>query len=768
MVLADLLGGGGFVPGEQRVPPAQLLAKSLLLVLEGAARLDKAGCRPILPRVIDQARRIQGSGLAREEEFRQGIAVAAVLTLLRAGEVSAARGAARALLLPSESATPEPFPGWAAFARACQGGWYSWAPILRLIDLLPLLDDEAAIAGWQRSFAEDLRAFSLGAPSLEVTVCVWEFAEVSTNTGAVRDVIAVLAQSAEGSQGELGIAVRATLAAGAAASGAAELAADLLASLLDEVPAAAPGPAGDPARARVWSLAIRAAWSAACWLPDTALAEKTLAWLGAAVPAAVPFRDQPNLLVDLVGHIERIGDLKFSKLAFARLRSMLGLVLNKTRYWAIASAQFAEAHANLKNTARVGALLDEALRLAADTADPYFQIEVRGRSVPLRLQTDDCRQGLAEIRQALDLLPEISGLDDRYSALERIASFFAPFKVLLAAERQQVQALLTDLIGQVAIPGREVMATAQVLRAFAYLDLPVPPEGRQRLSELTPPGDAEGVRQNLFAAAALHEARDEPAARRLFCDAVRAVAGFAPRTDMGPVTVCDALYELSCFPHARDWGGALADWYDRAAAIAQATQDPEQRCDAALAVAGCASCCSDATGAARWLREAVVAWQRINEWLWASPRVGFLFHAWGSILGAREKYDALQDIRLVLGRVPDLRERDGWQSRIALAFWDDPIRFRELSAPVTSVGGLDQLLSAAKDRGALPAGVLPDLLFDALKKSSILPGLGFLGTSLLVCQVAARRGLFEPGNVLRALGWVEGQMRAATGTVVPA
>jgi ATP/maltotriose-dependent transcriptional regulator MalT len=250
-----------------------------------------------------------------------------------------------------------------------------------------------------------------------------------------------------------------------------------------------------------------------------------------------------------------------------------------------------------------------------------------------------------------------------------------------------------------------------------------------------------------------------PAAPRLLKRMEQCVEELPCQSDSERAHLCQACTHLAYAYRDLGLGEFSSRWRDLASRMAQDTQDPDWRTDAAVALAHSESVQGNSQAAGAWLAEAVSAWTGIEEWSFARWRIRDIFEAWALIpeRGTREEH--LGRIRGLLWSVPDLELRDTLQARLAVASWDNPPLSRELMEGIQSQGGLETALTALHEAKTLPDWVLPGALEDVLEKCTKQALPFFAGQALLAAQTAARFGIYTRETVATVLAGIEDRMR---------
>lgn len=579
------------------------------------------------------------------------------------------------------------------------------------------------------------------------------------------------------SLGEVGFAVAASLAAGYARVGEHEHARRLVGQILDQVSAARLGPCEYPEQARGRTSGMIATWEAACLCGERALVETTLGWLQATAPTALPLPDRAELWVAAVAALDSLGNLDLAQELFERLKLRVAENLEVGGYLATACLQFAEAYAEpplsppkLGGQRGVSAdarrFVDEGVRVARATLAEEPLVRLLARAAHLTAVLDDPAAGADLLEQALQLIPPIEGDNIKADCLESCLPAVGALAVDQHPARQTAARLLaqaTPIAEEIGLEEYVVRALAAIVQLGAEHGLPAPTRAlAQHARQFMGADEQHGtshLRTVMAAVHALHQAAAERDARGLLQQVERTIERLPRAADYERATVCEACAELIGLYRALGMSEPSARWRDLAATLAAQTEEPDFRTAACLSMAHIEAWFHDAPSAGAWLAEAVVAWHRIEERLYAGSHIRDIFDAWAAIPDDEERGAHLPTMRTVLWRIPDLDERDAWQARLALSFWHDSARFRELAAPVSSQGGLDVLLSALHQADTVPEGILPGTLYDLLEKSSRQPRAFFVGNSLLAAQAGIRHRALSAEVAVPVLALLEATIR---------
>lgn len=364
------------------------------------------------------------------------------------------------------------------------------------------------------------------------------------------------------------------------------------------------------------------------------------------------------------------------------------------------------------------------------------------------------------------MIPPIEGDNIKANCLE----FCLPATGALAVCQHPARATAARLLAQATRIAEEigleeyaVTALAAIVKLGAERGLAAPTQilarrARHFLQADEQPGTSD-LRTVMVAIHALHLAGAERDARGLLQRVERTIQRLPRTPDYERATVCEACAELTGLYRALGISEQSARWRDLTTTLAAQTQEPDFRTAACLSAARIQAWLHDAPAAGTWFAEAIAAWHRIEERLYAGSHIRGIFDAWAAIPDDEERRTYLPAMSTVLWRIPDLDERDAWQARLALSFWHDPARFRELAAPVSSQGALDVLLSALHQADTVPEGILPGTLYDLLEKSSRQPRAFFVGNSLLAVQAGIRHQVLSPEVAVPVLTMLEATIR---------
>ncbi len=775
-VVPDLLEMVG--AGERVDDPAGLLAEALAAILQAVPVLRQQDA----VRIVQAARR----QIARlEDRARQlNLEAFAASALDGAGLHAAAREMVRDLVAanlmadPSQAQTDEePPPAWAAGAVAeFESAEYA-GYIVELFALLPaivLFGETTAWDTWLQNLVFSLQKVS-SAPDLRWITCVAaEKTSVETLRPALQEAlhqIGMRAESVAGVRtGEIGFPITAALAGGYARLGDHAAARARLEQILDLISITSLGPCRFPEQAEDRVVGANWAWLTACWIGERELVLRTLDWLLATVPFVMPREDRGKVWSAAVAAAGDLPDAELAAQLFDRLKLVLVKTMDAGGYVATAWLQLAEAYVGLGLPEDGRRLVGESMRIArasapAEVWSPASMVDVWTRAARLYAALGNVQASAGLLVEALQSVADLEGDNTKagclrvvLGALGELSACQSPGKE--AAGRLLVQA--AQLAEGIGLKEYAVMALAAAVYTGHERDLPVPTVPLERLAwqylEAEDKSDVGSLRTVMEAIHALSRAQPD-AARPLLEQVERAVEDLPHAGDYERARACQAQADLSGLYAALGESRLPAGWHERAAEMAQQTQDPTWRTDACIALAHVEAWLGNPRSAGDWLTEAVAAWRRIDEWMYASRHVGSIVGAWLAIPDRAERRARLDEMNAILRRIPDPNWRDALRAQLALSFWDDPAQFAGLSAHVTGQNGIESLLTALHEADTIPEGLLPGTLYDILEKASRLPHGFFVGDALLATQVRVRRGIADRDVDIPALAAIEAAIR---------
>jgi tetratricopeptide (TPR) repeat protein len=792
------LGGDDIVPGileaafgAERVHPAQWLAASLEAILEAAPSLCQPDCAEIVRAALDQV------GCVTDEIACVWLGTMAVRALDGAGLHDEAHTLAGRLLeeyLGDEEGTEmadvdeEPVPDWAAEAMALldSPGYASRA--IALFNLLPVawyVADAARLETWHRRVDEALKGVTSASDLLQVAGAAADLANQAVAEPVLdRMLRQVGARVLEIPTGEVGFAIVAELAVGDARVGERARARHLLTQILDQVTAEALGPAGYPEQSRGRAAGMAAAWMAACLIGERDLVERVLDWLVQIAPHTLWRDDRAALWADGIAALIHLPDLELAGHLFERLRLFAVEVMDAANYFASACWQLADAYLGVGLPEEARRLLAEGVRVAQRAVEGQILVDHLARAAYLYGLLDDVESCSRLVQQALETIPAIEGDNIQAGCLQQVLPALDVLSECGEPGREGAVRLLeqaTRVAEGIGLAEYTVLALSDIVRLGVERSLPGPARALARVARLHLRGDDPNrLRVVGQAVHALHRAGSNPArpgrrllfgpgawdgagagraAQQLLGEWERAVGRLPDGSDGERASVCQACANLVALYHALGDGRPSQPWRERAAAVAEQTQEPDWRTDACLAVARIEALDGRAREAAAWLADGIASWHRVDEWLYASLRVDALFDVWAAIPSDEERRALVDRMSSVLWRVPDLVRRDALQARLALAFLHTPSYCEELVEPVASQGGIDVLLTALHAADVVPEGILPGMLYHLLVKSSRQPRPAFAGNSLLATQAGVRHGLFTGETAVPVLEMLEATIR---------
>ncbi len=780
-VAADVLQ---FVLHQDRVSPAEILHALLMNIVPVAGQVGTADSIALLERICDQGVRI--AGLAKAGPANPAtLALALVQALQMSGASQRARGCARSLLArsgvppaPSPSEPPdECIPGWHELLKKIQPA--SLRPLVSCAVVLPILDDPTTTSSWIHAVVTKLAEASFES-WLQVMGELWQMADTSAAPEAA--LRQILSQLMDHLPPALPFELTCVLAATAGCLGETQTARDLVGRVLQSMSGKTIGRAQYPNQAQAYQWAFGALWSAVCRLNDASLAKSGLEWLIKTAEEILPHDLRAELVAGFFPSLEQVTNPQLAQQLHQRLSEAVTQSFDRTRFFSVALTQFADAYTALGRRETARRCLQEAEAVANCLGHPAFVADILCRALPLwaEIQKPDMAHSAAQ--RALELLPHIQGLNHQAKVVQDVVRSVVNAATSPEFHNGAAGALARAFECAERVSSFEIDSMSCVVDGFNRSGLPCPPKLTDRLARrlLQPAEKGRGKRsssdekitaaqaaEQTRAASALHAAGARDASQEII-GRVEQAADRLPRESEGDRVQLCQLWHLSVLFENLPWRTAPVTGHRASAAaeLALSIQAPELRSDACVAAARIAAHAHDAAAAGRLLTSAIDAWQRVDEWLWARQRVGGLFKAFGEIPDRSVRAECMPAMLGVIRRHEDFYERDRAMANLLIAWADDPDRCRELSRSIFLPSGLDRILAAAHD-GPLQGDFVRDLILDVLEKStSLVPGC-FLGHSLLVGQISARRGFHEADSLSATLEFIEGRMRELLGIPSP-
>ncbi len=777
-IAADVLQ---FVLHQARVSPAEALHALLLDIIPVAGRVDAAQSVAILQRICEQSIRI--SGLAKVGPADPAtLAIAITQALQTSGARHLAHGCAKSLLarfgVAPDQATSEPagegIPGWDQLLQNLRPA--GLRPLVTCAVILPIVDDPTTTHTWAQSVVAGL-AEATFETWLQVTGDLWQMAEMSAAPqAALRQALSQLMERLP--PAALPFELTCVLAATAGCLGETQTARELIGRVLQSMSGKTIGRAEYPNQAQAYRWSFGALWAALCRLNDASLAKSGLEWLFNTAEEVLPPDLRAQLTAGLFASLEHVTDPQLAQHLHQRLAEAIAQSFDRTRFFSVALTQFADAYAALGRRETAGRCLGEAENLAGTVGHPQFIADILCRAAPLWAEILKPDVARAAALRALEMVPHIQGLNHQAGVLASVVHAVIP-----AAKSPEFRALAGDVLAKAfecaeRISSFEINSMTCVVEGFNRSGLPCPPKLAARLSQrLLRPEDqgggkrsssnrtitAEQAGEQVRAASALQTAGARDASRAIVDRIEQAVDQLPSESESNRVQLCQ-IWHLSGMFEELPWRPlpGNASHASAAAALALSIQTPELRSDACVAAARIAAHAQDAAEAARLLTSAIDAWHRIGEWLWARQRVGGLFKAFAEIPDRSIRAGCLRAMLGVVRRHEDFYERERAMAHLTIAWADDPDQCRTLGRSILLPTGLDRILAAAHD-GNLSGDFVRDLILDVLEKSTRLVPACFLGHSLLVGQISARRSFHDANAISATLDFIERRMRDLLG-----
>lgn len=779
-VAADVLQ---FVLHQARVSPAEALHAILLNLIPVAGRVSTAESIAILQRICEQGARI--AGLANAGPAGPApLALAIVHALQLSGASQLARGCAQSLLAragvapgPSKGGLAgERIPGWDELLKRLRPA--GPRPLVSCAVVLPILDDPAMTNAWAHAVVTGL-AEATFETWLHVTGELWQMAETSAAPeDALRQILSRLMERLPPAQP---FELTCVLAATAGSLGEMQMARDLTGRVLQTMSGKTIGRAEYPNQAQAYRWSFGALWAALCRLNDPSLAKSGLEWLLRTAEELLPHDLRAELIAGLFTSLEQVADPQLAKQLHQRLSEAIAQSLDRARFFSVALTQFADAYSALGRRETADRCLREAEALAGSLGHPAFAADILCRAAPLWAEILKPAMAQSATLRALETVPHIQGLNHQAKILQDVVR-----AVINAAASPEFRTGAADVLAKAfecaeRISSFEIDSMSRVIDGFNRSGLACPKKLAARLAQhLLRPKEKSGGKhaspdatitaaqagEQVRAASALQAAGVHDASRAILGRVEQAVDQLPRESEGDRVRLCQ-LWHLSGMFGDLPWRPLPGNVPRAAAAAAMALsiQTPELRSDACVAAARIAAHAQDAPAAGRLLTAAIDAWQHVDEWLWAQQRVGGLFKAFAEIPDRSVRAGCLHSMLGVVRRHEDFYERDRAMAKLAIAWADDPDRFRTLSRSIFLPSGLVQILGAAHE-GTLSGEFVRDAILDVLEKSTPLVPACFLGHSLLVGQISARRGFHDDDSISATLEFIERQMRELLGIPV--
>lgn len=663
------------------------------------------------------------------------------------------------------------------------------AELAGIMPLVARMDEETLWATWWQQFGRALGGIEEAADWRWLTaVCVTTLPEQMGRTrfAAVLGRLHVQIETAQVTQEPASsFAVLATLAAAYIEAGEPDRARRLLEQILQGV-SVANMDVYQPNERRAGMFWM---WSAACRLADADLLQQTLAWLQATMPAVLASADRVQLWSGIAGALGEMADAHLALGLMEQIKPYLAGAMETGGYVATAWLQLAEAYNGLEEQAAAQRLALESSAVARASAPlegwpPASYSRIMARAAGILAQQGVCAASAGLLDEALGPLPYLDAAGQAEClglVLERLASLSRCTGTGMALAEERLDAVLAHT--ESIWPKEETIRTiAYAVNVCAASELAAPVE---RLAERARDYLEQGDEGQMAHAGAFGEIwipyqRDKSDAALLQTvmgaiwalwqphpeDARALLAGVETAVrdllDAGGRQAPQAVAHLARLLADLNEQRSLTAWREQATAITTALEDDLDRLNAALAMVHLNAQIGDAGAAGIWLRAALAMWWQLEEWMVASRYIGQLVDAWAAVNSVEERLARLPALQEILEQVPAAGEREDWQARLAISFWDEPQQFAALFRTISGLGGLDPLLTALHEAEEVPPGLLPDLLYEIVEKASRQPVASLAGISLLATQVRVRRGISQPQQDKAVLALIEAQMRSFT------
>lgn len=733
--------------GQYRTP---VLGKAFRIILEAAPLLTAAECEEVVLRSRDLFKQMGHNLLfMREEENLERLRLEnlAVEALASAGLHQSGEDIAREVLeiyLKEEN------------------------PSVMLLPLLPqirMFGSAGDAERWRRVTADAVDDIILHRP-LHLTFLLKEFSAQTYMAGVLPEVLELISEraAAQRTVGE-NIGARALLAYANALLGKKADARQLLKMTLDDLAANSE----DMASQLRGGYALLALWDIACALGEEDLLDATLDRIITQSSFSLERDQRVSLLLAACESLDAIPGLTIRQTLFERLMRLVTQVVDTQAFLATALRQFADAYASMSVRDEIPRLLAESLNLQnaalsgddlvnslTDTARLYNAIgdwqssaDLLGQSLGIiarmELEPGVDFGKVDGLQTVLPVVQDLARLEGR--GLERVAPLLAQAISIV----EGLEMAETAVAGAWALvrethnigfkePVELLKRIYQRDDAFENLNYR-PPPSITTLSGLHEAGEGEAVCELLPRA---EEALKKQAADSQDHDKALAFEGFAEMVK---------LYDRLAMPEKAE------EWYRETSRLVRNIKNPLYRCDAFLNLAEVEGHLGRADKAGESLTEAISEWRQLDESGPGLTRVDGIMSVWRNIADADERYKQIGSLKRVLGRLSDLGQREYWQAHIAASFLDDPERFVELSAPLTSMPGLDTLLMRIRHTDAGQPEVVQRAVFEILEKSSRHPIGIFAGHSLGAAQTLIRRGILKEPDALPVLKSLEATIR---------
>jgi hypothetical protein len=268
---------------------------------------------------------------------------------------------------------------------------------------------------------------------------------------------------------------------------------------------------------------------------------------------------------------------------------------------------------------------------------------------------------------------------------------------------------------------------------------------------------------SIWALSVLHEAGEQREAREILPRAEEELMKKASVSDDHDKSfACDGFAEMVRVYEALAMPEKVEHWYAETLRLAQSIRTPLYRCEAFLNLVGLEARLGRADKAGEWLLNAISEWRQVSTTNAGMMRVAWIMSAWEGIPDGDARYKHIASLQGVLGRLPDLGDRERWQAYIAASFFDHPARFAELSLQLTSEPGLNTLLMRLRDTKAGLPEAMRRATFEILEKSSRRPLLVFTGQVLGATQALIRHGILDGPTARPVLKNLEATIRNIT------
>jgi tetratricopeptide (TPR) repeat protein len=749
----------GFVLSTGGQYQTRMMGQALRIILEAAPLLTASDCEEVVLRARDLFKQMGHNMLFMGEEEnleRLRLENLAVEALSRAGLRPTAERIAREVM---ETYLKEEKPS---------------ATLLPLLPLFKKFGGAGDVESWRRVMADTVDEIISDRP-LQLSFLLKEFRSQTYMVDALPELLELTSGRAA-AQREAGENPGAgtLLAYAYALLGKKEDARQLLKATLDDLDAGCKVRAGRSEGTPPARYALLALWDIACAIGEKDLLGETLDRIITQASLSLGRDQRVSLWITACESLNAVSDLGLRRALFDRLKRLATHVVDTQAFLATALRQFADAYAALNRRDEIPRLLAESLRLQyaalsgddlvnslADTARLYNVIGDWQTSADLLRQALDIVIGMEWepgsdfgkvdcLQTVLPVVADLARLKDR--GLERAA----PLLAQAASIVEGLEMAETAVSGAAALVrethdlgfGEAVELLKRIYQredAFENLNYR-PPSSVGALSILLEAGEERVVRELLpraektlkkVADSREHYSRDHD--RAFACD------GFAEMV---------RLYDRLAMPEK------VEEWYGETLSLARSIKDPLYRCDAYLNLAEVAGHLGHADEAGESLLNAISEWRQVGASGPGLTRVPGIMSAWEGIADADARYQQVSSLKTVLGRLPDLGQREYWQAYIAASFLNDPERFKELSAPLTSLPGLDALLLSIRRTDAGPPDMVRRATFEILAKSSRLPIGVFAGHSLGAAQTLIRRGILKEPSALPVLISLEATIRS--------